>query len=326
MESGKQQPRALITGVAGQDGSYLAELLVEKGYAVHGTVRTGRDAKYPRLSSVRESINVETATLDEPEAVDELIARVAPDEIYNLAAPSVVGASWDDPLWTVGFMTRSVTAILEAMVRLRPEARLVQATSSEIFRGSTDSPQNEQTCPAPQSPYGSGKLFGHSLVGAYRAHHGVHASSAILYNHESPRRPADFVTRKIVQAAVQIKRGLATELVLGDLSAKRDWGYAADYVEAMHLMTQQPAGDDYVLATGRLHSVEELAQAAFGHLGLDHREYVRSDPSLMRAEDETVLVGDPSKAREQLGWTASTGFGELIQTMVDAELALTIGA
>lgn len=323
MEAGKKPPRALITGIAGQDGSYLAELLVAKGYEVHGTVRPGADPGHQRLRAIDSTISCDQTQLDDPDAVDELISRVAPDEVFNLAAPSVVGASWNDPFWTVGFMTRSVTALLEAIVRHAPQAHFVQATSSEIFRGSTESPQTEQTCPAARSPYGSGKLFGHSLAGVYREHHGLHTSSAILYNHESPRRPVEFVTRKVVNTAVRIKRGDANELVLGDLSARRDWGYAKDYVEAMWLMAQQPSGDDYVLATGELHSVEDLVKAVFERVGLDHREYVKSDPGLMRPSDGTVLVGNPAKARANLAWNATHDFGSLVDLMVDAELELT---
>lgn len=242
-----------------------------------------------------------------------------PHEIYNLAAPSFVPASWDDPTATLDFMSGSAVRLLDAIVRLTPETRFFQASSSEIFRGTDESPQSEQTTPRPTSPYGVGKLAGHGLVNSFRVRHGVFACSGILYNHESPRRPTDFVPRKIVNGAVRIKRGELDQLHLGDLSAQRDWGYSPDYVRAMHLMLQHQRPDDYVVATGRLHSVSDLVDAAFAEVGLDPAEHVVSDPDFIRKGDDAMLVGDPTKINEQLGWRAETTFEEMIRLMVEAE-------
>lgn len=238
----------------------------------------------------------------------------------------MVYASWDRPIETVEFMAGSVTSLLDAIVASSPSTRLFQASSSEIFRGAQTSPQNEQTPPRPTSPYGVGKVAGHNLVYAYRMHHGLHASSGILYNHESPRRPVDFVTRKVVATAVAIKRGEARELVLGDISARRDWGYAVDYVEAMWTMLQQEDGDDYVLASGRTYTVEEMVRTTFELLDLDADEFIRFDPALTRKGDEALLAGDPSKAAANLGWEAKTDLKGLLKLMVDAELATQPGA
>jgi GDPmannose 4,6-dehydratase len=246
-----------------------------------------------------------------------LVARIGPDEIYNLAAPSVVGASWGNPPATVGLMVGSVVNLLDALVTESPQTRYFQASSSEIFRGTGSSPQNEQTPPHPTSPYGVAKLAGHSLVAAYREHHGLHANSGILYNHESPRRPTDFVPAKIVNGAVQIKLGNQNELALGDLTAKRDWGFAGDFVDAMWQMLQQDAPGDYVIATGVQHTVKDLVDAAFSLVDLDPDEYVRSDPSFVRVGDEADLVGDPALIAEKVGWSASTSFDELVRIMVD---------
>lgn len=264
--------------------------------------------------------------LTDASAVLDLVSEVRPTEIYNLAAPSVVYASWDRTLKTVEFMAGSVISLLDAIVATDPSTRFFQASSSEMFRGSNVSPQNEETPPRPTSPYGVGKVAGHNLVYAYRTHRGLHASSGILYNHESPRRPTDFVTRKVVATAVAIKRGEADELVLGDTSARRDWGYAVDYVEAMWLMLQQDEGDDFVLASGRTYTVEELVQTTFALLDLDADEYIRSDPALMRKGDEARLAGDPAKAAEKLGWSATTDLKGLLELMVEAELAVAVDA
>jgi GDPmannose 4,6-dehydratase len=312
---------ALITGVAGQDGSYLAELLLEKGYEVHGIARPG-GSPGERLADIADQIALHTVDISNADEVEHLLRKLKPSEIYNLAASSVVNESWNDPLRSVHELTASVTALLDAIRRHVPRARFFQATSSEIFRGCGVSPQDEQTSPRPLSPYGAGKLFGHALVGAYRSREGIHASSGILYNHESPRRTPSFVTRKIVQGAVAIKRGEADELVLGDLSVQRDWGYAKEYVEAMWLMLQQDAPDDFVLATGKLHTVAELVELVFSRLEIeDWQRHVRSDPALARVGDEAVLVGDPSRAAEKLGWQARTGLEELVAVMVDAEVS-----
>ncbi|MBJ7347981.1 MAG: GDP-mannose 4,6-dehydratase [Thermoleophilaceae bacterium] len=298
----------------------MAELLLGKGYEVHGIVKVGSDPSCCNIAEIARLLTLHTIDLSNHEAVDALIAKLAPDEIYNLAAPSVVPASWINPLETTEFMTKSVTVLLEAIVNHAPSAHLVQATSSEIFRGCTQSPQNEQTCPAPRSPYGVSKLFAHSLIGTYRHLHGLHASSAILYNHESPRRPLSFVTKKIANAATQIKAGHATHLVLGDVSAQRDWGSAKDFINALWLMANAPSADDYVLATGVLHTVDDIVQIAFSHLGLDPQGLVKIDPTLVRKSDETLLVGDASHAKQKLGWAATTSFETLIREMVDSEL------
>jgi GDPmannose 4,6-dehydratase len=253
-------------------------------------------------------------------AVDELVGRTRPHEIYNLAAPSFVPASWDDPTATLDFMSGSTVRLLDAIVRLTPETRFFQASSSEIFRGTDVSPQNERTTPRPTSPYGVGKLAGHGLVNSFRTRHGIFATSGILYNHESPRRPIDFVPRKIVNGAVRIARGEQEQLVLGDMDARRDWGYAPDYVRAMWLMLQADAPDDFVIATGQLHTVQELVDIAFAAAGIDPAGCVISDPRFMRSGDEALLVGDPSHISDKLGWKAETGFEEMIQQMVAAEI------
>ncbi|MBK5230384.1 MAG: GDP-mannose 4,6-dehydratase [Thermoleophilia bacterium] len=313
--------RGLITGIGGQDGSYLAELLVAKGYEVHGIVKDDSAEQHRSLSAVADRLTLHATDLTDCAAVRELIAAVAPSEIYNLAAPSVVGASWNDPPATMSFMTGSVINLLEAIVAETPSTRFFQATSSEIFRGTDQSPQLENTPPHPTSPYGVGKLAGHALVHAYREHHGVHASSGILYNHESPRRPVDFVPGKIVNAAVQISLGNQDELVLGDQSARRDWGFAGDYVQAMWQMLQQDTPDDYVIATGKTHSVEDLVRRAFELVGVEVEGHVRTDPSLIRQGDEAQLVGDPAKIAAAIGWRAGTSFDELVKIMVDGTLA-----
>ncbi|MBI4896778.1 MAG: GDP-mannose 4,6-dehydratase [Actinobacteria bacterium] len=312
--------RALITGIGGQDGSYLAELLLGKGYHVEGVVEGDPDRERPVLTAIRDKLTLHVTDLTDRARVHELISLTRPDEIYNLAAPSFVPASWDDPISTINFMAGSVICMLETIHEHSPHTRFFQASSSEIFRDAHASPQNELTTAKPASPYGVGKLAGHGLVHSYRERYGIHASSGILYNHESPRRPVDFVTRKIVNAAVSISLGELDELALGDLSARRDWGYAPDYVEAMWLMLQQDQPDDFVVATGVLHTVGELVDAAFGLLGLDVAKYVRVDPAFVRQGDEALLVGDPSKAAERLGWRASTTFERLVEIMVKAEL------
>lgn len=321
MNSTSAERRALITGIAGQDGSYLAEFLLERGYHVEGVVESNPNRPRTTLKSVQDRVTLHTTDLTDRDHVRELVTQVRPDEIYNFAAPSFVPASWDDPISTINFMAGSVICMLETIHELSPSTRFFQASSSEIFRGTDVSPQAESTAPQPTSPYGVGKLAGHGLVRSYRERYGIHASSGILYNHESPRRPLDFVTRKIVSAAVDIKLGNAEKLVLGDLSAQRDWGYAPDYVEAMWLMLQDDEPGDYVIATGVLHTVGDLVKTTFKLLGLDVEKHVRSDPGLIRQGDEALLVGDPSKAADRLGWRAHTGFERLIEVMVEAELA-----
>ena len=305
--------RALVTGIGGQDGSYLAELLLDRGYEVVGIVRdTQRD--YANLADVRDRIElVETDLLDHDGLV-ELLRDCGPREIYNLASPSFVPRSWDHPVETAEFAAVGVTSLLEAVRGVDDTIRVYQASSSEIFGESSEVPQTERTPFAPVTPYGVAKSYGHFIVGSYRRRYGIHASCGILYNHESPRRPKDFLPSKVAHAAARREH-----VSLGDLDAQRDWGYAKDYVEAMWLIVQQEEPADYVVATGELHSVAELAAVAFEHVGLDWREHVSVDDSLKRGQAELHrLVGDPSKARERLGWSPSVTFEQLVQLLVDA--------
>lgn len=313
--------RALVTGVAGQDGSYMAEFLLEKGYSVTGITQRDPDSPHPNLSGFRDELDLVRVDLNDSKQVAELIGDLQPDEIYNLAAPSVVPASWDDPIATLNFMCGNVVCLLDAIVNTAPQARMFQASSSEIFRAANYSPQDEETAARPTSPYGVGKVAGHDLCRSYRSRHGVHASAGILYNHESPRRPVDFVTAKIVHTAIDIKLGEQETLTLGDTSAMRDWGYAPDYVKAMWLMLQQDEPEDFIIATGTAHTVQDLVDICFRTLDLDTEKYLRKDPSLVRKGDEALLLGNPSKARELLGWEAETSFEELLEIMIQAELA-----
>ena len=314
--------RALITGIAGQDGSLLAELLLGKGYEVAGVVRPGATGPFPNLAAVQGRVELlEIDLLDEGQ-LGVALAAFAPDEIYNLAAPSFVPRSWDEPVATAEFAAVGATALLEAVRRHRPEARAYQASSSEIFGEPRETPQTEQTPLSPLTPYGVAKAYAHFIVRSYRVRYGLHASSGILYNHESPRRPLDFLPRKVAAGAAAIKLGLQDELVLGDLDARRDWSYAGDSVQAMWLMLQQDEPDDYVIASGVLHSVRDLVAAAFDHVGLDWERHVRVDPAFLRGKAELHnLVGDASKARRQLGWRPEVGFEQLVQLLVDADLA-----
>ncbi len=311
--------RALITGAAGQDGSYLSELLLAKGYEVHGVVERDPEAPRTNLSAVQDAIKLYAIDLTDREAVDELISSSRPHEIYNLAAPSFVPASWDDPTATLDFMSGSTVRLLDAIVRLTPETRFFQASSSEIFRGTEESPQSEATMPRPTSPYGVGKLAGHGLVNSFRVRHDVFATAGILYNHESPRRPVEFVPRKIVNGAVRIARGEAETLTLGDRSALRDWGFAPDYVKAMWMMLQADVPGDFVIATGETHSVQDLVDIAFAAAGVETNGRVETDPRFLRHGDEALLVGDPSRIAEEIGWKAETSFEEMIHKMVAAE-------
>ncbi len=286
-----------------------------------GVVLGPLTAERPNLVAIKDRITLFNGDLTDARAVENLIEDVMPSEVYNLAAPSVVPASWDDPIATINFMAGSVVCLLDAILKHRPDARFVHASSSEIFRGTDSSPQNELTTPCPTSPYGVGKLAGNGLVHSYRGRHGVHASSAILYNHESPRRPVDFVPSKIVHGAAAIKAGKADELVLGALDAQRDWGYAGDYVEAMSRIANHSEPGDYVIATGVKHSVSDIVNRAFARLDLDPEQYVRSDPRFTRAGDEADLVGDPSHIAEAIGWSAATSFDGLVDMMVDSALA-----
>jgi GDPmannose 4,6-dehydratase len=306
--------RALVTGIGGQDGSYLAELLLGRGYDVCGTALSPPDG----LPDQVELVELKLADAD---AVQSMIGEVKPDEVYHLASVSFVPASWDDPVDTSSFAVASTAALLDGLRRQHPRGRFLNAASGEIFGVPQQTPQNERTPIAPTTPYGAGKAFAHFLTGAFRRHYGLHASSAILFNHESARRPEQFVTRKISRGAAAISLGLAQDLRLGDLSARRDWGFAGDYVRAMWLMLQADEPDDYVVATGEAHTVEEFVAAAFDHVGLDWREHVRFDEEFARgASDAPALVGDPSKIRERLRWEPDVRFDELVRMMVDADV------
>jgi GDPmannose 4,6-dehydratase len=310
--------RALITGIGGQDGSYLAELLLGHGYEVVGIVPR-LDKEYENLTGVCERVELlEVDLLDEAE-LGEALRTHGPREVYNLASPSFVPMSWDEPVRTAEFAAVGVTALLESIRAVDPAIRMYQASSSEIFGEPTIVPQTEETPLHPVTPYGVAKAYGHFIVGSYRRRYGLHASCGILYNHESPRRPVDFLPSKVAHAAAAISLGLQEELALGDLRAQRDWGYAGDYVEAMRLMLQQDEPGDYVVATGVRHAVEDLVELAFGHVGLDWREHVRIDPALVRGTAELHdLVGDASKARHTLGWSPQLQFEDLVRLLVDA--------
>ncbi len=314
--------RALITGISGQDGSYLAELLLGKGYEVFGIVRGSPTARYENLEAIRDDLTLVQGDLLDQMTLLEAINRAQPDELYNLAATSFVPASWHQPVMTAQFTAVGVTAMLEAIRITNPELRLYQASSSEIFGATDEWPQSERTPFRPHTPYGVAKLYGHLMLAAYRERYDMHLSSGIAFNHESPRRPPEFVTRKVTRAAAAIKLGMQDVLRVGDLAATRDWGYAGDFVEAMWLMLQQDRGDDYVIATGHSRSVGELIEAAFGPLGLSVEDHVVVDPEFVRPPDPVPLVGDPTKAREVLGWTARTSFADMIGAMVEADLAL----
>jgi len=313
-------PRALVTGVGGQDGSYLAELLLDRGYDVVGVVRVG-PGDAPNLAAVAGRIELVEADLLDGDAFEELLRAHAPDELYNLAAPTFVPRSWERPIETAELVAVGVATLLEAVRLTRPSLRLFQASSGEIFGEATVRPQIETTRVAPVTPYGAAKAYAHLLVGAYRRRYGLHASCGILYNHESPRRPRGFLPSKVAHGAAAVSLGVAEELVLGDLDAERDWGYAPDYVDAMWRILQEDEPDDYVVATGEVHSVQALVEAAFAHLGLDWREHVRVDDALKRGAAELhQLVGDASKARARLDWKPSVTFEELVALLVDAAL------
>jgi GDPmannose 4,6-dehydratase len=314
--------RALITGITGQDGSYLAELLLEKGYEVHGMVRRSSTETFQRLAGVRDSITLHTGDLLDQRSLVDVLRETEADEIYNLAAMSFVAASWNQPVLTAEFTGVGVTRMLEAMREVRPDARFYQASSSEMFGKVQEVPQRETTPFYPRSPYGVAKAYGHFITVNYRESYDLFACSGILFNHEGQRRGLEFVTRKITHGAAAIKLGLQDKLALGNLDAERDWGYAKDYVEAMWLMLQQDEPDDYVIATGESHSVRELVEGAFAHAGLDPDKHVRIDPRFLRPAEVEHLIGDASKAREKLGWEPRTSFEEMVRLMVDADLEL----
>ena len=319
--------RALITGITGQDGSYLAELLLEKGYDVTGVVRRSSAPNFWRIEHILERVTLRPADLLDQQSLMRIIQDVKPHELYNLAAMSFVPASWDQPLLTGEYNSMGVTRLLEAVrqVQAHHDIRIYQASSSEMYGRVREVPQTELTPFYPRSPYGVSKVFGHYITVNYRESYGLYAVSGILFNHESPRRGLEFVTRKVTDGVARIKLGLADHLSLGNLEAQRDWGYAGDYVRAMWLMLQPDRADDYVIATGVSHSVQDLVELAFGHAGLDWRSYVRTDPALLRPAEVDQLVGNASKARSVLGWEPTVSFERLIAMMVDADVARLSG-
>ena len=312
--------RALITGVTGQDGSYLAELLLDKGYDVWGVVRRSSSENYERIEHLREQIRfVQADLLDQPSLTQALLES-EPDEVYNLAAQSFVPTSWTQPVLTAEFTAVGVTRLLEAIKQVNPGIRFYQASSSEMYGKVRAVPQDEDTPFYPRSPYGVAKVYGHFITVNYRESYDMHCTSGILFNHESPRRGIEFVTRKVSDGVARIKLGLQTELAMGNLDAQRDWGFAGDYVEAMWLMLQQEDADDYVIATGETHSVERLVDVAFSHVGLDWHDHVVLDERFVRPAEVDLLIGDRSKAETKLGWTPTVTFEELVTMMVDADL------
>ena len=310
---------AFITGIAGQDGSYLAELLLDKGYRVVGMVRRSPHEAYPRLEHVRDQLDLVQADLTDQAALTRVLDAARPDEVYNLAAQSFVAPSWEQPVLTAEATGVGVARLLEAVRLVCPQARFYQASSSEMFGNATSVPQDEDTPFRPRSPYGVAKVFGHHLTVNYRESHGLFACSGILFNHESPRRGREFVTRKISRAVARIRLGLADELRLGNLHARRDWGFAGDYVEAMWLMLQQETPRDFVVGTGEDHSVADFVEVAFAHAGLDWRRHVVIDEALMRPAEVDRLRADPARACEELGWKPTVEFEELARMMVDAD-------
>ena len=312
--------RAIITGITGQDGSYLAELLLSKGYEVVGVVRRASAPNYWRIQHILDRVTLRPADLLDQLSLIRLVDEVRPHEFYNLAAMSFVPASWDQPMLTGEFNAQGVTRVLEAIRHVDPKIRVYQASSSEMFGKVREVPQVETTPFYPRSPYGVSKVFAHYITVNYRESYDLYAVSGMLFNHESPRRGLEFVTRKVTDGVARIKLGLATTLSLGNLDAHRDWGFAGDYVRAMWLMLQQDRADDFVIATGIAHSVRELVEVAFGHAGLDWRTHVTLDPKLIRPAEVEHLIGDSSKAKAQLGWTPAVDFASLVKMMVDADL------
>jgi GDPmannose 4,6-dehydratase len=318
--------RALITGITGQDGSYLAELLLAKGYEVVGMVRRSSTVNFERIAHIQDQVTLVPGDLLDEVSLINILREHEPVEVYNLAAQSFVQTSFGQPVLTGETTALGVTRILDAIRIVNPEIRFYQASSSEMFGKVQEVPQRESTPFYPRSPYGVAKLYGHWITVNYRESYDLHASSGILFNHESPRRGLEFVTRKITHAVAQIKLGRSDALHLGNLDAERDWGFAGDYVHAMHLMLQQSSPDDFVIATGHTHSVREFCQIAFGHVGLDYEQYVKVDEKFFRPAEVDLLIGDPAHARETLGWEPHTGFEDLVTMMVDADVALLSGA
>jgi GDPmannose 4,6-dehydratase len=313
-------PTALITGISGQDGSHLADFLLARGYRVCGVVRRGLEDCYPRLEHLRGRVELYQADLLDQAALTRLLEQTEPDEVYNLASLSFVPASWRQPVLTAEITALGVTRLLDALRTTWPRARFYQASSSEMFGKVRETPQRETTPFHPRSPYGVAKAYGHFITVNYRESYDLFACSGILFNHEGPRRGLEFVSRKITHGAARVKLGLASGLALGNLEARRDWGYAGDYVRAMWLMLQQDVPDDFVIGTGEMHTVAELAEIAFAHVGLDWRDHVRVDPQLYRPAEVDLLQADPTKARRCLGWEPEVSFEELVRMMVDADL------
>jgi GDPmannose 4,6-dehydratase len=314
--------RALITGITGQDGSYLAELLLDKGYEVVGMVRRSSTVNFERIAHIQDRLTLAPGDLLDSGSMIGVIAEYRPQEVYNLAAQSFVQTSFNQPILTGDVTALGVTRLLEAIRVVDPDIRFYQASSSEMFGKVVEVPQTERTPLYPRSPYGVAKVYGHWITVNYRESYGIHASSGILFNHGSPRRGLEFVERKITHGVARIAAGLDSELRLGNLDAQRDWGYAADYVEAMWRMLQLDEPGDYVVASGETHSVRELCELAFGHVGLDWTEYVRQDERFYRPAEVDLLIGDPAKAREAIGWEVETPFAELVRLMVDADREL----
>ena len=312
--------RAIVSGITGQDGSYLAEFLLKKGYRVVGVVRRSSTTPYERIGHLVDSVELVSADLLDQTSLTDVVHDCQPDEIYNLAAQSFVQASWSQPVLTGEFTALGVTRMLEAMKKAAPKSRFYQASSSEMFGKVHESPQRESTPFYPRSPYGVAKVYGHWITVNYRESFGLYAVSGILFNHESPRRGTEFVTRKVSGAVARIKLGQQKEVRLGNLESRRDWGFAGDYVEAMWLMLQQHEPDDYVIGTGDARTVRELCEVAFDHAGLDYRKYVVQDPKFFRPAEVDLLVADASKAEAKLGWKPKVGFQELVRMMVDADL------
>jgi GDPmannose 4,6-dehydratase len=323
---GNMSKRAIITGVTGQDGSYLAELLLEKGYEVIGAVRRSSSPNLWRIEHLLDRVSLRPADLLDQLSLLRLIQDVKPHEIYNLAAMSFVPASWDQPLLTGDYNSMGVTRLLEAIRHVDTSIKLYQASSSEMYGRVREVPQTELTPFYPRSPYGVSKVFGHYITVNYRESYEMFAVSGILFNHESPRRGLEFVTRKVTDGVARIKLGLSDHLALGNLDACRDWGFAGDYVRAMWMMLQQDQADDYVIATGVTHSVRQLVETAFGHVGLDWQRHVRIDPAFLRPAEVDHLIGDASKARQILGWAPSVSFEQLVAMMVDADLKALSGS
>ena len=313
-------PTALITGITGQDGSYLAEFLLKKGYRVVGIVRRSSTTPYERIGHLVDRVELVSADLLDQTSLTDAVSEYAPDEIYNLAAQSFVQTSWTQPVLTGEFTALGVTRMLEAMKKAAPKARFYQASSSEMFGKVHESPQRESTPYYPRSPYGVAKVYGHWITVNYRESFGLYAVSGILFNHESPRRGLEFVTRKVTDAVARIKLGRAKEVKLGNLDSRRDWGFAGDYVDAMWRMLQKDEPDDYVIGTGHTCSVRDLCDTAFKCVGLDYRDHVTQDPKFFRPAEVDLLVADPSKAREQLGWVPKVSFKQLVEMMVEADL------